>query len=312
MKKVFRANLYFLIILVLSVFGPEVINPFLVSIGVRDVRIVLETNHILLFLVPATIYIFVTKSSFKKTFRLNPISFKNVLLIIGLGFAIQPVMMLFSLITSFFFNNDISNFINSISDTPYPVMLLLIAVTPAITEEVTLRGVVLSGYNFKNKWIAAITTGILFGIFHLNAQQFLYAAVLGMVLAYLVRVTNSIFASSLLHFMINGIQVSLQKILAPFVKNNSTPDIASLGIDAKITALISYGTLAVIFGALSIIIIRKIEKNCKSKGIYDCYESLSMETEMALRTELIKERVINLPMIGIIVFYLFAMIVIIK
>lgn len=308
MRKVFRANLYFLLILVLSIIGPEFINPILIKMGVKDIRVVLEVNHILLFLVPAIIYIFVTKSSFKKTLRLNPLSINNIVLIIVLGIVIQPVMMFFSLITSFFFANDVSNFINTISSTPYIVMLLLIAVTPAITEEVTLRGVVLSGYDFKNKWVASITTGLLFGIFHLNGQQFLYASILGIVLALLVRITNSIFAASLLHFMVNGLQVSFQKFAVPVIVDSSdAADINTLSINEKIGLMTVYGMLAIIFGFLTIIIIRKIQKNCRNNGIYDCYDSLSIEIEGALRAHVINEKVINIPLIAIIIVYLLYM-----
>ncbi|MEQ8198473.1 MAG: type II CAAX endopeptidase family protein [Clostridiaceae bacterium] len=308
MRKVFRANLYFLLILVLSIIGPEFINPILIKMGVKDIRVVLEVNHILLFLVPAIIYIFVTKSSFKKTLRLNPLSINNIVLIIVLGIVIQPVMMFFSLITSFFFANDVSNFINTISSTPYIVMLLLIAVTPAITEEVTLRGVVLSGYDFKNKWVASITTGLLFGIFHLNGQQFLYASILGIVLALLVRITNSIFAASLLHFMVNGLQVSFQKFAVPVIVDSSdAADINTLSINEKIGLMTVYGMLAIIFGFLTIIIIRKIQKNCRNNGIYDCYDSLSIEIEGALRAHVINEKVINVPLIAIIIVYLLYM-----
>jgi len=308
MRKVFRANLYFLLILVLSIIGPEFINPILIKMGVKDIRVVLEVNHILLFLVPAIIYIFVTKSSFKETLRLNPLSINNIVLIIVLGIVIQPVMMFFSLITSFFFANDVSNFINAISSTPYIVMLLLIAVTPAITEEVTLRGVVLSGYDFKNKWVASITTGMLFGIFHLNGQQFLYASILGIVLALLVRITNSIFAASLLHFMVNGLQVSFQKFAVPVIVNSSdAADINTLSINEKIGLVTVYGMLAIIFGFLTIIIIRKIQKNCRNNGIYDCYDSLSIEIEGALRAHVINEKVINVPLIAIIIVYLLYM-----
>ncbi|MEQ8155299.1 MAG: type II CAAX endopeptidase family protein [Clostridiaceae bacterium] len=308
MRKVFRANLYFLLILVLSIIGPEFINPILIKMGVKDIRVVLEVNHILLFLVPAIIYIFVTKSSFKETLRLNPLSINNIVLIIVLGIVIQPVMMFFSLITSFFFANDVSNFINAISSTPYIVMLLLIAVTPAITEEVTLRGVVLSGYDFKNKWVASITTGMLFGIFHLNGQQFLYASILGIVLALLVRITNSIFAASLLHFMVNGLQVSFQKFAVPVIVNSSdAADINTLSINEKIGLVTVYGMLAIIFGFLTIIIIRKIQKNCRNNGIYDCYDSLSIEIEGELRAHVINEKVINVPLIAIIIVYLLYM-----
>ena len=91
----------------------------------------------------------------------------------------------------------LENFVTGIVDSPYIILLLLIAVLPAITEEITIRGVVLSGYEDKNIYLAASITGLLFGIMHLDPQQFLYAAVLGFVLALVVRITNSIICISI-------------------------------------------------------------------------------------------------------------------
>lgn len=323
MRKIFRANLYFLMILLISTFVPYLLGIVYENINLTDSRIILFLNHVILFLVPAAIYILVTKSSVKKTFRLNPISFKNIFWIMILAFAIQPVVMLFSLISGFFFSNDVGAFIGSIMDTPYPILLLLIAVMPAITEEVTLRGVVLSGYDFKNKWTASILTGILFGIFHLNSQQFLYAAVLGFVLAYLVRVTNSIFASMIMHFMINGLQITIQKVAALFMDtSNIDPNaVANFSMNQKIQALSIYGFLAVVFGAASIILIKKIEDNCKARGIYDSYERMNLNnnhsyarvnldsntySEVA-KERVLEEKVVNVPLILTIIGYLIIM-----
>ena len=87
---------------------------------------------------------------------------------------------------------------------------------PAITEEITIRGIVLSGYDNKNIYVACIASGLLFGIMHLDPQQFLYATVLGFILALVVRITNSIFASAIIHFIINGTSITMQKIVSLF------------------------------------------------------------------------------------------------
>lgn len=201
MKKVTRANVYFIIILVLELFMPSVLYIGYKKFGLTDIRIQLFLNHTILFLVPAMIYIIVTKSSIKETFRLNKLYLKDALMIILLAFICQPIMSFFSVLTGLFFNNNVGEMVTSMTqNTPYIVLLLLVAVMPAITEEVTMRGVVLSGYDKKPTFLAALITGIMFGIFHLDFQQLLYAAVLGFILAYVVRITNSIFASMLMHF----------------------------------------------------------------------------------------------------------------
>ncbi|MDZ5001535.1 CPBP family intramembrane metalloprotease, partial [Clostridium perfringens] len=123
-----------------------------------------------------------------------------------------PIMTFFSVISTFFFNNEIGAFISQITSTPYIFLLSLVALLPTITEEITIRGIVLSGYENKNKYIASAVTGLFFGLLHLNAQQFLYAAVLGFILALLVRITNSIFSSMIIHFIVNGTSVTIAKL----------------------------------------------------------------------------------------------------
>ncbi|MEG2260013.1 MAG: CPBP family intramembrane glutamic endopeptidase, partial [Oscillospiraceae bacterium] len=45
--------------------------------------------------------------------------------------------------------------------------------------------------------------GLMFGLFHMNLSQFFYAAVLGMLLAYITLKTGNIKQSAILHIAIN-------------------------------------------------------------------------------------------------------------
>ena len=199
MKKVLKANTYFLIVMFLQLFLP--IHLIFKLFNITDIKLMLFISHIVTFIFPAIIYLIVTKQSARDVLKLNKLYFKDILLIILLAFVCQPIMTFFSLISQFFFENEIGNFVTNIVESPYIVLLLLIAVLPAITEEITIRGIVLSGYEDKNIYLSCIITGLLFGIMHLDPQQFLYATVLGVILALVVRITNSIFASILMNFI---------------------------------------------------------------------------------------------------------------
>ncbi|MBY6914846.1 CPBP family intramembrane metalloprotease [Clostridium botulinum] len=266
MKKTFRANLYFLIILLGEIVGGQVLGIFYSILGISDIRLILFLNHMILFIIPAIIYVIIVKPNIKQTFKLNKLYLKDFFLIIVLSFVSQPLVSLFSLITSFFFENDIGNFVSEISSTPFLIMLLLMAVMPAITEEITLRGIVQSGYDDKSDLKTCIVIGLLFGIFHLNGQQFLYAAVLGGILAYLVRATNSIFASMTLHFMINGTSVVMQKMLTflqdKFGIEEAAQDISikALSLAEKMSLLKSYIVAGVVSAFLIVLILKKLKK----------------------------------------------------
>lgn len=253
MNKILRGNIYFLIIILISVFGSFITVPIINTLGVTNMGFTLMLNHIMLFLVPALIYMLVTKSNFKKTFRLNKLSLKNIGFIILLAILVQPIMSLCSLVSAYFFPNNVAEFVGQISDMPYWQMLLIMAVTPAITEEVTLRGVILSNYDQVSPIKASIITGILFGIFHMSPQQFLYAALLGILMAYLVRITNSIFASVLIHFLINGWSVTLQKIMTKVTEMLNMEDAVKQASEATLTLqdVLVTGTMFAVFSIAS-------------------------------------------------------------
>lgn len=304
MKKVSRANTYFFIIILLQLFLP--VDLIFKWFNITDIKIMLLISHVITFIFPAIIYLIITKQAAKDVLKLNKLYFKDALLIILLAFVCQPIMTFFSLISQFFFENEIGNFVTVIVDSPYIILLLLIAVLPAITEEITIRGVVLSGYEDKNIYLAASITGLLFGIMHLDPQQFLYASVLGFVLALAVRITNSIFASALIHFLINGTSITLQKLLSFIPESTSVMEQAtevslrSLAVSEKIFMAIFYGLIALAFGIAAYFIIRKLAELNIRRG------TISRD-ELRIKYNKSDERVFNIQFIVIIIIYLLYM-----
>lgn len=317
MKPVFRSNLYFLAILLLEIIGPYFLKAPLASMNL-NVGQTLVIVHITLFIIPAILYVFITKSSIKQTFRFNKITLKEGMLSVVVAFLAQPVIIFFSIISSFFFQNDVAKFVESMGNVPYWMMLLVIAVTPAITEEITIRGVILSGYNNKRRVTTALTTGLMFGMFHLNAQQFLYAAVLGVLFAYMVRITNSIFVSMICHFTINGIQVTMQKLISIFIKAPKSEGYSLAGLPAsdKLNLLVTSGFIAIIFTACIVFVITCMEKISRARGVVDSYEveqyvtprtGDGIESILALK----HERIMNIPFIASMVIYIAYMTIVI-
>jgi sodium transport system permease protein len=91
-------------------------------------------------------------------------------------------------------------------------LLLLIAVTPAVCEEVVFRGVLLGGTRSLEPWRMILLNGVVFGAFHLSfetAIRFLPSATLGALIAWAVWRTNSIWVGVLMHFVNNATLVLL-------------------------------------------------------------------------------------------------------
>ena len=311
MRKVFRANVYFLIILILEIVMPYITYPIYKGLGIGDVRVVLVLNHILLFLVPAIIYVLVTKCNVRQTFKFNPLPIKDLFLVIVLAFLCVPIMNFFGLISGFFFENNVGNLITSISGTPYLILMGIIAFMPAITEEITLRGIVLSGYDDKNRLKSALVIGLFFGIFHLDANQFLYATVLGFILAYVVRITGSIFSSMIMHFILNGTSITMQKLITlinpTYMEKTSEVSLKTLPLSEKLILLQGSIIIFAIFVILAYLVIRKLDKRSDFKE-----SSKLIEIRKYTDVEESRERIIDVPFLAIIVIYIIFMIFHIK
>ena len=159
------------------------------------------------FLPPVVLYFIITKKDVKKTLRLNPLGWKNILIILSFGVSIQPLMSLLSYVTALFFPNPVEQSMEGIQSSGFLISLLSVAIIPALLEEVFSRGILLSGYHFLGKKMAAFACALLFALLHLNPQQFLYAFLVGFIFCFLVERTDSLYASILPHMIINGTTV---------------------------------------------------------------------------------------------------------
>ena len=87
-------------------------------------------------------------------------------------------------------------------------LLALVALTPAVCEEVLFRGVLMAGTrSHMTPLRVVLLNGIIFGAFHIPAAtvyRFLPSASLGMLLAWVVLRTRSIWPGILMHFVNNG------------------------------------------------------------------------------------------------------------
>lgn len=165
-----------------------------------------------------------------------------------------------------------------------------------------MRGIVLSGFEFKSKNVAAVMTGIMFGILHLNAHQFLYATVMGIILAYVVRATGSIFLSMIMHFLINTFNLIQQRIMSEGIKPedllHSINNVNTLATGIKVELFLYYLVLAVVASFLIIYLIRKMEKRN--------FDITLDELDVATRVSYKEERVINIPFVlSVIVFIVY-------
>jgi len=94
-------------------------------------------------------------------------------------------------------------------------LMLLLAVTPAVCEEAVFRGVLLGATRSLEPWRMILLNGFVFGLFHLSFEtliRFLPTATLGIVIAWTVWRTGSVWVGVLMHFLNNASIVVLASV----------------------------------------------------------------------------------------------------
>lgn len=262
MKKTFGVNLYFFILVLLQVFGVYLLKPFAKLLHGK-VALTLVITQIVFLLIPIIIYLIVTKQSLIKTLRLKKPELKNVLPVLGIALFFYPIAIFLGLVTDLFFHNNVQDVLNQMSSLPLWAFVLVIALTPAICEEMTVRGVILSGYNKLNIHFAAIMTGFMFGVLHMNPPQFLYTFALGTILAYVVRITGSIVYSMMCHFIFNGVNSCIAWYESRHAVKSA--DISTLSPVLRDAALIFYFAIAAFAVAITVVLIMYLKDKNKEK-----------------------------------------------
>jgi sodium transport system permease protein len=109
---------------------------------------------------------------------------------------------------------DLEAFANLLKTAPYPWLpFLLMALLPALCEELAFRGFVLSGLRHlgSKSWAIGLSA-VFFGIAHGVIQQSLAAATIGLVLGYLAIQTGSLIPCILFHLSYNGLMFGSAKL----------------------------------------------------------------------------------------------------
>ena len=108
-------------------------------------------------------------------------------------------------------------------------LIFWMGIVAPFAEEVIFRWMVyLRMRDNMRVFTAAFLSGLAFGIYHMNLYQGCYAFLLGLVLAYVVYKTNSIFASAIIHFICNSMAVILS--MTTIINLEKISDIQLIGI----------------------------------------------------------------------------------
>ncbi len=191
-------------IFLLSVAVSQMMMYLFAGAGVRD-RMLLQFLVEVFMVLPGILYLVMQGRSVKESFPVKPLTWKTWLLLIPFVVCVDKIAEFINVVSQLFSTNMVgSHMAELIMQYPFPVAFFVIAVTPAICEEWVFRGMLSHGYRKTNVGISIVLTAFLFGIMHMNLNQFSYAFVLGLVFALINEVTGSVLPSVFMHLYING------------------------------------------------------------------------------------------------------------
>ena len=213
----FKTNLIYFIILV-GLIGVRIVANvglfgFMGEYGNYLLNLFLQVG--LMFLLPIFLLNKFNGEKVKKTFtdfNFRKINIKAILISVLIGifafFLNLIISTIFSAIISVFGYESSSSSSSSLQSYPFwlfIITLIFSAVLPALCEETTHRGLLLNGYKQLGMKRAIILTSLLFGLMHMNIEQFFYASLMGALFAFLTISTGSIVPAIIVHFMNNAI-----------------------------------------------------------------------------------------------------------
>ena len=200
-----------------------------------------------LFLLIAIGYALIFKIPLKEMFPIKKFSardfFGSLLLVSGgVLFGFLSIAVVGLLIPSSLESGDVTSISEFINNGPgYIVMILIIAVTPAICEEAIHRGAILANFrSIKKDWVIVLIMGLFFGLNHWSVLRFLNTAIMGACLTYIVVKKNNIILSSIMHFTLNFSSATLSYLSSLALKKADVAANATLSAESLKLALGSF------------------------------------------------------------------------
>ena len=100
-----------------------------------------------------------------------------------------------------------------VNATPLWTAVLVLAIIPAVCEEIAYRGFIFNGLRHNNSGLRAVlVTAVLFGLSHGVLQQSIAATMMGLLLGWITLRTGSLLPAMIVHIVNNSLSVAIGRI----------------------------------------------------------------------------------------------------
>ncbi len=219
-------------------------------------RITLGVIYAIVFIVPARLFMRLSKNKDKRLHRAATFPSKNAVFIIMATVAITIACAYVNswLGTIFGVPNAPAAPAAPVSLIDFLLLTFTTALVPAFCEEFLFRKTILRALLPYGEGFAIISSALLFGLMHQNIFQIFYTTMAGIVLGYVYAKTRSYLCVFLIHFVNNFVSV-----LQTAFSNN-------LGEPYKSICIVSLTATVLVLGAVSVIVL--VQRERKEKDVY--------------------------------------------
>lgn len=216
----------FLLVLViyLLLLGSRLIDTLLIDRG--NTYLIVVLLQLLIFMVPALLYIRLQKISFRRDLRLHAIRLDHFFLLISAMVLLITGGLLLGMLTGglsssyggyMLYDTFRSHADGTVTGVIY--LILAYAALPAVCEELVFRGILCKTFEKKSGVLcAAVISALFFALLHFNFAQLPVYFYAGLMLCLVMYITRSLLGSLLVHFIYNLYCVFWQSGFAGFYR----------------------------------------------------------------------------------------------
>ena len=179
--------------------------------------------------------------------RLNPIKVRNIPLLVIYAWSLIPISLFLSMATSNIATNAVEASSESLASPPAWITIISAAIIAPLVEEFMFRGILYESFSYKkeSKLISVLLVSFLFGLLHMNLNQFLYATFVGFFLCLAVEATDSIWGGVITHAAFNFTEI-LVFLSSSTETTSSTAEVVSEVTDSSMGVDIAFFVVVVV------------------------------------------------------------------
>ena len=249
------------------------------------------------YAIPGIVLLIFRRKDFIQTFHIRKLTIPSVLLLVVVGVLMIPIMAFVNGISLLFTENAAASVMESMaSEYTWVSMISIMALTPAVFEELIYRGVFFGGLRKAGLLISVLTSAFLFGLMHMNVNQFCYAMVMGMMMAMIVEVTGSLFSTMIIHFTVNATTTTMAYLLGKTGTKmaGAASNTASVSMIGILFAIMLYGVISIFALACIIALLYVI---CIAEKRTEVFQGFNPFCKKIIRKKEPNENVFSIPMI---------------